>query len=145
VRGQPQRWTPRVEQQGPVQGDVSPASISRGIFSWPKAAKLRKRPEFLRVQEAGRRRSGRHVTVVSLRVDGGASCARFGLVVTRKLGGAVVRNRIKRRLREILRQVRGMVAPADVVLLARRSVADARWDELVADVGRALGVDGVKG
>ncbi len=69
--------------------------------------------------------------------------ARFGLVVTRKLGGAVVRNRIKRRLREVLRRVGMRLLGSDVVLLARRSAADAPWEELVADVSRALAVNGV--
>ncbi|MFM2162403.1 MAG: hypothetical protein RLZZ383_1915 [Pseudomonadota bacterium] len=75
--------------------------------------------------------------------SGAETAARFGLVVTRKLGGAVVRNRIKRRLREVLRRLTAWVPAGDIVLLARRSVADAPWEELVADVSRALAVNGV--
>lgn len=143
MRGQSNRWTPRAESRGPAQGPPASASRSRGLLSWPKAARLRKRPDFLRVQAEGRRRSGRHVTAVVLASSVAEARARFGLVVTRKLGGAVVRNRIKRRLREVLRRVGMRLSGSDVVLLARRSAADAPWDELVADVSRALAVNGV--
>ena len=57
---------------------------------------------------------------------------RFGFTVTRKIGNAVVRNRIRRRFREALRQLAPGIAIAghDYVLVARTGVIGQRFDEL---------------
>jgi ribonuclease P protein component len=69
---------------------------------------------------------------------------RLGIVASRKLGGAVVRNRAKRRLREVFR--RGLSPGArrpgdrtlDVVAIARRDLIDAPFAALEADFQNAL-------
>ena len=65
---------------------------------------------------------------------------RVGLTVTKKLGGAVVRNRIKRRLRSAVRDVFPAYASAgtDYVLIARSAAADRNFAELLDDMKRAL-------
>lgn len=65
------------------------------------------------------------------------SCGpRLGITAPRALGGAVVRNRIKRRLREAFRLQRAAIHPKwDIVLNPRRAIIDAAFDQ----IGRALG------
>lgn len=65
---------------------------------------------------------------------------RFGFTVTRKVGNSVVRNRIRRRLREAVR-VGAPHFPAidmDLVILARREALAIEFSALVADIGRAV-------
>jgi ribonuclease P protein component len=66
--------------------------------------------------------------------------ARFGFTVTRKTGGAVERNRIRRRLREAVRQVGPVAARAghDYVLVGRRAALTAPFEAIVKDLERAL-------
>jgi ribonuclease P protein component len=64
--------------------------------------------------------------------------ARVGLVVSSKVGGAVLRNRVKRRLREALRHELHRLPPVDVVLVARPAAAAATVDELRAWVQRVV-------
>lgn len=68
------------------------------------------------------------------------SGARIGLTVTKKLGGAVVRNRIRRRLRAAAREVFPVMATpgADYVLVARMAAYDRKYDALLDDMKRAL-------
>ena len=73
---------------------------------------------------------------------GGRSCpdVRFGFTVTRKTGGAVERNRIRRRLREAVRHVGPVAARAghDYVLIGRRAALTAPFDAIMKDLERAL-------
>lgn len=66
--------------------------------------------------------------------------ARVGFTATKKLGGAVVRNRAKRRLREAARRLlTPMARPGvDYVLIARSGAADVEWSRLLDDVSKAL-------
>lgn len=59
---------------------------------------------------------------------------RLGLTVSTKVGGAVVRNRVRRRLREVYRANRAGIIPGhDLILVARSRAADARFDQLQRD------------
>lgn len=64
--------------------------------------------------------------------------SRFGLVVSRKVGNSVVRNRVKRWFREIVRCA-DRSPPVDVVLIARAPASEAGFTALRADVMVALG------
>jgi len=60
---------------------------------------------------------------------------RIGFSVSRRVGGAVVRNRVKRRLREVIRRKLARIAPGyDLVIIARPGAADARMETLEQDV-----------
>jgi len=60
---------------------------------------------------------------------------RFGFTVTRKIGNAVVRNRIRRRLREAVRLAASHAEPAtDYVLVARRAALTLHFERLVTDL-----------
>ncbi len=67
----------------------------------------------------------------------------MGIVVSRKVGKAVVRNRIKRRLREIVR--RSHLPPAEIMIIARPEAADADFAELTRDFVEILKKSGLGG
>jgi ribonuclease P protein component len=70
---------------------------------------------------------------------GPASVSRFGISVKKALGGAVVRNRIRRRIREILRRNKTEIPSGwDIVIHPRRSVAQAPFAPLEAELVRLL-------
>jgi ribonuclease P protein component len=66
---------------------------------------------------------------------------RIGITVSKKVGGAVVRNRMKRRFRELARAIlpEGGIAGADHVLIGRQGGIERPFDELRTDLERALG------
>lgn len=74
-------------------------------FRYPQAVRLLRRSDFERVYRQGRRRQSERFVVRARRNR--LPRTRFGISVRARLGGAVVRNRIKRRVREILRKHRG--------------------------------------
>ena len=92
-----------------------------------------RRSEFDAVYRDARRRSGRHLTVFVR--PNGLGRTRFGISVKRELGGSVVRNRIRRRVREAFRLHR-MEIPAgwDIVVHPRSSVATAEFGTLEAEL-----------
>lgn len=87
---------------------------------FPKSARLLKRAEFRRVYDEGQRRNGSHFAVF-YRANGLAE-TRLGITVPVRVGGAVLRNRIKRRLREVFRLNRDRFpAGWDIVLNPRET------------------------
>src|SRR6187401_2211274 len=92
-------------------------------------ARLRSRGEFTAVQQHGRRVAARTLTLLAL--PNALGHDRLGIVASRRMGGAVARNRAKRRIREVFRQ-RDQRASAtdgrqalDLVVIARRESATA--------------------
>jgi len=94
------------------------------------ADRIRRRAEFQQVYERGVRIHSRYSTVFILANERGAP--RLGIAATRKLGGAVQRNRAKRLIREVFR--RNKIAPGfDVVVIPKRELLDASLSALEAD------------
>lgn len=92
-----------------------------------KAMRLRRRRDFLAVQASGSRIHGRaFLALVSPSRLPAARVGRVGLTVTRRIGNAVTRNRIKRLVREWLRLHGWVPAGWDVVLVAKAPAAEAR-------------------
>jgi len=100
--------------------------------------------DFAAVQGSGTSRSNPLLTARFLRTD--LEATRFGLSTGRKLGGAVVRNRVRRRLREALRVMAPSFQPGwDVLIIARPAIVEADQDALVGALGRVLRSGGVLG
>ena len=125
------------------QGDSRPSGASSGGKAgakFPRSLRLLRHADFDRVYKEGRRHFSAHMTVFYLgRAQGDG--LRVGFTVGRILGGAVERNRIKRRLREAVR-LRPMTptAAVDVVINPKKSVLKAGFAELVSQVGQAFAV-----
>jgi len=116
-------------------GEEQPALQARATF--PKAARLLKHSDFDRVYKQGRRHFSAHMTVFYLRQPEGSP--RIGFTVGRVLGGAVQRNRIKRRLRAAVRGQRFMLkAAVDVVINPKKSVLTIAYPIVVEEVRRAF-------
>jgi ribonuclease P protein component len=102
---------------------------------------LKRRAEFLRIRKGARCAAGAFVLEAKRRAeDGVAGGARFGFTVSKKIGGAVERNRIRRRLKAA---VRGLAhehtqRDFDYVLIARRPALDCDFAALVADLTKAF-------
>lgn len=100
---------------------------------------IKKRRDFLAMQGAAKSHAPSFLMLARRNPDNGPA-ARLGLTVTKKLGGAVVRNRIRRRLRAAAREVFPTYgAPGtDYVLIARMAAYDRKYEALLDDMKRAL-------
>jgi ribonuclease P protein component len=110
----------------------------------PAAARLTSGESFRRCVRSGRRAASRTVVVhlevpLDTSADRASGPAQVGFVVSRAVGGAVVRNRVRRRLRHLVRERLAALPPAAVVVVrALPAAAAASPDELRADLGRCL-------
>ncbi|MDX2093593.1 MAG: ribonuclease P protein component [Kofleriaceae bacterium] len=95
----------------------------RGPLGFSKDQRLRRRADYLAVQSSGQKLHGRHVLAIARRRSEHTLAGRLGLTVTKKVGNAVVRNRIKRLLKEWLRQHGWVPTGWDMVLVAKDSAA----------------------
>ncbi len=103
-----------------------------------KARRLLKHADFQRVYQNGRRQFTGNMTVFFLR-RGDEAGQRVGFTVGKVLGGAVERNRIKRRMREAVRlSPATWDGPLDVVFNPRKSVLSLPFAELLSEVTRGL-------
>jgi ribonuclease P protein component len=106
----------------------------------PRSGRLLRHADFEQVYKQGRRHFSTHMTVFYLRRAEGEGL-RVGFTVGRALGGAVQRNRMKRRLREAVRLSRPAPGPAaDVVINPKKSVRTLAFSDLLAEVNRAFEV-----
>jgi ribonuclease P protein component len=96
--------------------------------------------QFQVVYDSGRSWAGREVVVRAL--PNGLGLTRYGFAVGRRVGKAVVRNKVKRRLREILRQVT-LRTGWDIVLIARAPAAQADYKTLKKSVENLLSKAGL--
>jgi len=124
---------------GTAANGTSPgASGKRRTF--PRSVRLLRHSDFQRVYQQGRRHFAAHLTVFYLpRREGGG--LRLGFTVGRVLGGAVDRNRMKRRLREAVRlHWPGVAVPMDVVMNPKKSMLGIEFSELGKEVAQAFKV-----
>jgi ribonuclease P protein component len=100
--------------------------------------RLRQRADFLAAARGAKTTSAAFVLQARERGDDGP--ARVGFTVSRKVGNAVERNRVRRRLRETVRRTAGdnMHRGTDYVLIGRRAALGAPFDHLLADFVKAL-------
>ena len=121
--------------------DACVSAPAQGDSDTPKIGRLKRRVDFQRAARGQRARTEAFALQANRRAaapDGLG--ARVGFTVTKKLGGAVVRNRIRRRLKEALRLSPNLETRPDhdYVLMARREALGRRFDLLQADLRRAF-------
>lgn len=106
-----------------------------------RASRLRSSRDFRRVGSRGSRRSSQNflVLMAERRVVVGSEGARLGVTATRRVGKAVVRNRVKRLVRECFRKQRSRLrGDVDIVVIARTGAALLRGRALEAELGPLL-------
>ena len=106
--------------------------------SFPRTMHLLRHADFERVYKQGRRYFAAHMTVFYMCRLAGEGL-RVGFTVSRALGGAVDRNRMRRRLREAVRAQHSVcTVSVDVVINPKKSLLHADFTELVREVGQAF-------
>jgi ribonuclease P protein component len=111
--------------------------MAAGGERFPKKARLTRRSEFLNLSRGERKVHTSHFVVISKTNDKGAN--RLGITVSARVGKAVVRNRIKRLLREFFRRHRYEILPRrDIVIIARKGTEKLSLGELTQELAGAL-------
>src|SRR5436190_19480378 len=104
-----------------------------------KEMRLRRRPEYLAVQADGKKLHGRHVLALARKRSDPELVGRLGITVTKKVGNAVVRNRIKRFVREWMRLNGWVPTGWDIVVVAKDSAAgQLHPDDFAPDLTKIL-------
>jgi ribonuclease P protein component len=116
----------------------------RPAFGFPKGARLLRRAEFLSVKQMGKGFADGPLAAsfvdrepAATRAGSPPALARVGLTVSSQVGGSVVRNRVKRRLREAVRHELSALPPVDLIIVARSSAVNAGVEEFSAWLRRA--------
>jgi ribonuclease P protein component len=116
-------------RDGQLQDQQSMMSMG-GSFSFSKSRRLTRASEYERVKRDGLVCRGKLLTVNATVVENSGLC-RVGFITSRRLGSAVVRNRVRRRLREIVRQHQhDLRQDSWMVVIAKRDAANASYRAL---------------
>jgi ribonuclease P protein component len=107
---------------------------ARGTESFGKDRRILRRAEYLETYGTGRRYVGRWLVFFAR--AGSGPHPRLGVTITRKTGSAVVRNRLRRRLRELFRRAGPFAGAIDVVVNVRAGAEATSFAELAADFER---------
>ena len=103
---------------------------------FPKAMRVRRRRDYLVSSRVGQRRHTPHFTVVCVPRRGST---RLGITVTRKIGGAVARNLIKRRIREAFRRdPRHFVPDHDLIVIAKQGAGGVPFHAVAQELAEAV-------
>ena len=102
--------------------------MKKNHTSFPKRDRLRNRSEFIELTEVGRRVSNDLFVLMYRETDTGP---KIGITVTKKVGNAVVRNRIKRSVREVFRSLSERERPPmEMNVIAKTAAATASFQEM---------------
>ena len=97
--------------------------------------RIRRRAEYQHIYDRGIRTPGRYLTMFTL--SNNLPVGRLGIAASRKLGGAIERNRAKRLIREVFR--RNKLAPGfDIVVIPKRELLDASLNTLETEFRNTL-------
>ena len=102
-------------------------------FTFTKADRLLKRNEYIQLSKVGRRLQNHHF--IAIYAPGRLDRCRLGITVTRKVGGAVRRNKIKRLIREYFRCHRHLISGTwDINVVVKREAADLSSQEIFSSL-----------
>ena len=100
-------------------------------FRFPRAARLNRASEFALLKTEGKSWTGKHLVLATL---ARGEETRIGIITARRLGPAIVRNRVRRRIREIFRQNMPRLRNGLwLVTIARATSVQASYDDLLRD------------
>ena len=109
----------------------------KGTRRLPKTARLLKRAEFLKLSRTGAKLQSASFIIISSANDRPKS--RLGITVSSKVGNSVIRNRIKRQVREFFRRRRAALRSGmDILVIARKSAAGLAGASMANELGRAF-------
>ena len=101
---------------------------------FPKSVRLARASEFALLKRDGASYPGRHMVLSVLSREQAGQAARVGIITSKRVGGAVVRNSVRRRLREIFRAARPLLRDdLWIVIVARSPAAKASFQGLQAE------------
>lgn len=109
-----------------------------GLFSFHKSERLAKRHQFEKVMSKGRRqRVGTFCTLFIFPNE--LNQQRLGIIASRKIGNAVIRNRAKRKIREAFRRIKNNISPAmDVVIISGKDLVSLPVGALEEKISKPL-------
>ncbi|HRD01449.1 MAG TPA: ribonuclease P protein component [Candidatus Saccharicenans sp.] len=94
--------------------------------------RIRSKKDFGEIYKKGRRLKGKYFLLVFQ--PNGLNYSRLGVVVSRKVGQATIRNRIKRRFRELFRRNKSLLpGHFDLVFIARPEIVQLDWEKMKAE------------
>lgn len=109
-------------------------SEERGSATLPRSVRIRSSRDFRRIGRRGTRFASKNFVLLECeRVPNGSGAGRIGITASRRVGNAVVRNRLKRRIREWFRRRRGR-GDADWVIIVRRGAARFSAREMATEL-----------
>ncbi len=99
--------------------------------------RIKKKKDFLFLYQKGKRIKGKYFNLIYH--ENNLNYSRLGIVVNRKIGKAVVRNKIKRWVREIFRRHKNLIPrPMDILVVATQGIEGISWIEYREEYFRAL-------
>lgn len=143
--GYPRRpeHTQAAEEKGAKAPDREHPAKAAGMtasYRYPKTARVRRRAEFVSLQRDGGRRHTAHLIVI--RRPAHNERTRLGVTVSKRIGNAVVRNRVKRLLREAFRHRQIEIQPPlDVVVIAKPGAENLTYAQAATEFARGLGLE----
>jgi ribonuclease P protein component len=105
-------------------------------FTLPRERRLRTRRDYARTQRQGARATTEALVLLARPARPGTG--RLGLTVSKKVGGAVVRNLVKRRLRDIFRHHKDWFASRDVIVIVQPKAAELTYAALADEAAKAI-------
>lgn len=105
-------------------------------FGFSKWERIRKKKEFLEITRTGQRRQTLHF-VIYLRPNPEGR-VRLGMTVSRRVGNAVKRNRVKRLLREFFRLHKQRLPSHDFLIIAKKGAANLNYGQVCEELSKVL-------
>jgi ribonuclease P protein component len=112
-------------------GSLFPGNSAGKKFSFTYLERLHLRKDFNKVLKNGLRLENKNIKILVYKRNDGQIVRRLGLITTKRVGTAVMRNMVKRRLREIFRTNKHFLEPGlDLIFISKPSVALLSYDSL---------------